>query len=225
MHESIYDAMCDELAKWPTNAVVGDGLEQGTQMGPLQNKTQFEKVLGFLEGAAQERQGHRRRRGMGDKGYFIEPTIVRDIDEGSRLVDEEQFGPVLPVIKYSDNGRRDRAAPTPRLRPRRLDLVDGPRRAPRTVASQMEAGTVWINKHADMAPNIPFGGAKLSGIGTELGEEGLEEFTQLQIINGARCAPIKQHGLAAHAAAAVTSEESEEAPHVRLPMRPCRPCL
>jgi acyl-CoA reductase-like NAD-dependent aldehyde dehydrogenase len=105
--------------------------------------------------------------------------------EGSRPVDEEQFGPVLPVIKYSDNDDVIRRANAANYGLGASVWSSDTARA-RQVASQIEAGTVWINKHLDMAPHIPFGGAKHSGIGTEFAEEGLAEFTQLQIINEAR---------------------------------------
>jgi len=118
-------------------------------------------------------------------GYFIRPTIVRDITDGARLVDEEQFGPVLPVIKYSDP---EDAVARANASPYGLGgsiWSSNPDRA-YALADKMESGTVWVNKHAELAPNIPFGGAKQSGLGTELGEEGLAEFTQLKIINIAR---------------------------------------
>jgi acyl-CoA reductase-like NAD-dependent aldehyde dehydrogenase len=185
VHESIYDAMCAELAALADAAVVGDGLEQGTQLGPLQNKMQYDRVLELIEdsrshgniiagGVTPEREG-----------YFIRPTIVRDITDGTRLVDEEQFGPVLPVISYADpEDALARANASPwglggSIWSPDLDKAYA-------LAERMEAGTVWINKHADITPNIPFGGAKQSGLGVELGEEGLAEFTQLQIINMAR---------------------------------------
>ena len=118
-------------------------------------------------------------------GYFIRPTIVRDITDGTRLVDEEQFGPVLPVISYVDpEDALARANASPWGLGGSIWSADLDRAY--DLAGRMEAGTVWINKHADLAPNIPFGGAKQSGLGTELGEEGLLEFTQLQIINMAR---------------------------------------
>jgi acyl-CoA reductase-like NAD-dependent aldehyde dehydrogenase len=101
-HASIYDKLVEQLAKLADEAIVGNGLEQGTQLGPLQNKMQFDKVKDYIEDG--------RANGTivagGDvpegKGYFIPPTIVRDIDDDSRLVREEQFGPVLPIIKYDD---------------------------------------------------------------------------------------------------------------------------
>jgi len=185
VHESIYDAMCDEFVTLANNWVVGDGLEQGTQMGPLQNKAQFEKVMGFLDSAKKDGKVIAGGGRKGDKGYFIQPTVVRDIAEGSQLVDEEQFGPVMPIIKYSD--AKDAVARAnasiyglggsiwSKDSDRAWDLAEG-----------MESGSVWINKHADIRPDLPFGGAKFSGIGSELGEEGLKEFTQVQVLNMAR---------------------------------------
>jgi acyl-CoA reductase-like NAD-dependent aldehyde dehydrogenase len=115
---------------------------------------------------------------------FIQPTIVRDIKEGSRLVDEEQFGPVLPVIKFTDQDDAIRRANATNYGLGASVWSSDSKRA-YEVASKIEAGTVWINKHLDIGPNIPFGGAKQSGIGVEFAEEGLAEFTQLQIINAA----------------------------------------
>ena len=185
VHESIYDAMCDELAKLAEAAVVGDGLEQGTQFGPIQNKAQFEKVLGYIEAGKKDGKVIAGGGRKGDKGYFIQPTIVRDISDGSKLVDEEQFGPVLPVIKFSD------AADAVARANASIYGLGGSIWAKDSdkawdLAGGMESGTVWINKHADLAPHLPFGGAKFSGVGTELGEEGLKEFTQVQVLNMAR---------------------------------------
>ena len=120
-----------------------------------------------------------------EPGYFIRPTIVRDIKEGSRLVDEEQFGPVLPVMSFSNEEEAvERANATSwglggSVWSANLEKAY-------ELAEQMDAGTVWINKHLELDPSIPFGGSKQSGLGTELGEEGLEEFTQRKIINMAK---------------------------------------
>ncbi len=184
-HESIYDALCAELAQLADAAVIGDGLEQGTQIGPLQNKMQFDKVKEMLEDA--RLHGNIIAGGVipDRPGYFIRPTIVRDIADGVRLVDEEQFGPVLPVIKFADaEDALTRANNTPYGLGGSVWSSDVGRAY--ALAERMESGTVWINQHADLAPNIPFGGAKQSGIGVELGEEGLAEFTQLQVISIAR---------------------------------------
>jgi acyl-CoA reductase-like NAD-dependent aldehyde dehydrogenase len=184
-HDSIYDDLCAELARLADEAVIGDGLEQGTQIGPLQNQMQFDKVKELLEDA----KAHGKVIAGGvvpdQPGYFIRPTIVRDISDGTRLVDEEQFGPVLPVIRFTDaEDALTRANASPWGLGGSVWSAD-PVRA-QALAERMDSGTVWINHHADLAPHIPFGGAKQSGIGVELGEEGLAEFTQLQVINTAR---------------------------------------
>jgi acyl-CoA reductase-like NAD-dependent aldehyde dehydrogenase len=184
-HDSIYDELCAELAKLADEAVIGDGLQQGVQMGPLQNKMQFEKVKELLEDA--RKHGKVIAGGVvpDQPGYFIRPTIVRDIADGTRIVDEEQFGPVLPVIRFSEaQDALTRANASPWGLGGSVWSNDADRA--HALAEQMDSGTVWINHHGDLAPNIPFGGAKQSGIGVELGEEGLAEFTQLQVINISR---------------------------------------
>ncbi len=99
--DSLYEAMCAELAELAKATVVGDGLDASTQMGPIQNKAQFEKVKEFLEDARANGKIIAGGKALDRDGYFIQPTIVRDIPDQSRLVREEQFGPVLPVLKYS----------------------------------------------------------------------------------------------------------------------------
>jgi acyl-CoA reductase-like NAD-dependent aldehyde dehydrogenase len=184
VHESIYDQMCEELVSLAKDAVVGDGLEQGTQFGPLQNRMQFEKVKDIIADAG--KHGKVITSGtVPEKGFFIRPTIVRDIEDGTRLVDEEQFGPVLPVIKYSDP---EDALARANASPYGLGASvwsSNPERA-HAMAERMDAGTVWINKHSELAPNIPFGGAKESGLGAEMGEDSINEYTQLQVINAVR---------------------------------------
>jgi acyl-CoA reductase-like NAD-dependent aldehyde dehydrogenase len=184
VHDSIYEDMCAELAKLADAAVVGDGLEQGVQMGPLQNSAQFKKVLDFIEVGRRDGKIVAGGERVGDQGYFIRPTIVRDIEDGSRLVDEEQFGPVLPLIRFKD---ADEAVARANASDYGLggSIWTGDMERAYQLAEQLDAGTVWINKHLDLAPHIPFGGAKLSGVGSELGEAGLAEFTQLQVINAA----------------------------------------
>lgn len=182
VHESQYDAMCDELASLANQVVVGDGLEQGTQMGPLQNKMQFEKVKEFLLDAHANGKviagGHALKR----DGYFIEPTVVRDIPDSARVVREEQFGPIVPVLKYSDvNDVIRRANDTTYGLGASVWGKDVKRAS--EVAMQLEAGTVWVNKHLELPLEVPFGGAKQSGLGVEKGQEGLEEFTQTRIVN------------------------------------------
>src|SRR5690606_8896271 len=102
-HESVYDALCDALVEEAGKAKVGNGLDAGTELGPLQNKMQYDKVRGLIEETKQS--GARFLAGgevpEGD-GYFIPPTLVADVEEQSRLVQEEQSGPFVPIMKFSD---------------------------------------------------------------------------------------------------------------------------
>ncbi len=180
--EVMYDEFCAVLVGLATAAVVGDGMDVGTQVGPVQNRTQFEKLKQLLDetrasgtiiagGAALERPG-----------YFIAPTIVRDVDDQAKIVAEEQFAPILPVLRYTDLD--DAVA---RINSSVYGLAgsvwssDVDRAA--AVALRIESGTVWVNSHMALDPTIPFRGAKQSGIGAELGQEGLYEYTQAKVIN------------------------------------------
>jgi acyl-CoA reductase-like NAD-dependent aldehyde dehydrogenase len=183
--DSIYDRVCDELAKLADAAVVGEGLQQGVQFGPLQNKVQYEKVLEFIEDG--RKHGNIIAGGVKTegKGYFIRPTIVRDITDGTRLVDEEQFGPVLPVIRMTDPN--DAVASINACEYGLGGSIwSNDLEKAWDLAGRIESGTVWVNKHNELDPKIPFAGAKLSGLGVELGEEALSEYTQIQVINMAR---------------------------------------
>jgi len=177
--------MCTALAELADAAIVDDGLKQGAQIGPLQNRMQFDKVKAFLDDARANGTIIAGGEIEDRPGYFIRPTIVRDISDGTKLVDEEQFGPVLPVIRYSDP---EEALALANASPWGLggSIWSSDRAVAHDMAMRMEAGTVWINKHLDFGPSIPFGGSKQSGIGVEFAEEGLAEFTQLHIINEAK---------------------------------------
>ena len=111
-------------------------------------------------------------------------TFVTDISDGVRLVDEEQFGPVLPIITYKDLDEAIQLANGTHFG---LDAsVWGANRDETAkVAERLEAGTVYENKHAEIAPHIPFGGIKCSGFGVEFGEEGLAAYTSIKVINAA----------------------------------------
>ncbi|WP_183340896.1 aldehyde dehydrogenase family protein [Conexibacter arvalis] len=182
VHDSLYDELCEELAALARQAVVGDGSDADTQIGPLQNRMQYEKVKGFLADARAHGRIVAGGELSGSAGYFVAPTIVADIAEGSRLVDEEQFGPILPVLRFSTTKEAvERANASPYGLGASVWSSDLDRAV--AVADQLEAGTVWINKHIDVAPHIPQAGAKQSGIGAELGEVGLLEYTQVQVLN------------------------------------------
>ena len=181
-HESQYEELCTALAKLAEEAPVGDGMDPQTQIGPIQNKAQYEKVKEFIADAHLRGKVIAGGKALERDGYFIAPTIVRDIADDARLVREEQFGPVMPVMKYSDvddaiaraNGTEYGLGGT--VWGADLELAY-------QVAAKMDSGTVWVNKHLDLPPDVPFVGAKQSGMGAEMGVEGLEEFTQPKVIN------------------------------------------
>lgn len=185
VHDSIYNQTCEALTAFSEKISMGDGMNPSNLLGPLQNERQFDRVLDLVADA--------RSRGAtfltggepdGGQNYFFPVTLVSDIEDGARLVDEEQFGPVLPIIRYSELDTAIEHANA-------LDYGlcasvwgSDPQRA-NQVASRLEAGTVYINKHAEIAPHVPFGGIKSSGIGVEFGVEGLEAYTSIKIINAA----------------------------------------
>ncbi len=180
-----YDAIVDGLAALARDAVVGNGIEQGVQFGPVQNRDQYRRVRALLDDARE--QG--RVVAGGDvpegPGYFIPLTVVRDIEDGVRLVDEEQFGPVLPVIRVQDaEDALRRANASPYGLGGSVWSSDATRAA--AIAARLDSGTAWVNKHLDYGPTVQFGGAKASGIGVEFGVEGLREFTQAHVVNIAK---------------------------------------
>ena len=181
---SIYDAFAEKFAEAARNLKVGPGLDEGVDVGPLQNLAQFEKVKEYLAIAEQDGAVVAGGRVANRPGYFIEPTVVRDITDGSRLVDEEQFGPVAPLIAFKDEADAIRRANASAFGLGASVWSSDGERA-RRVARQLDAGNVWINQHLALAPDIPFPGAKDSGTGIETGPEGFLEFTRVQILNAA----------------------------------------
>lgn len=180
--EAMYDPFCDELARLAGEAIVDDGAKQGAQIGPIQNRMQYEKVKEFLADAREKGNIIAGGEPLDRPGYFIPPTIVRDLPDDAKLVREEQFGPVLPVLKYSDID--DVIA---RANDSELGLggtVWGKDLARATeVAMRIDTGTVWVNQHLAISAAIPFRGAKQSGLGGEMGQDGLHEYTQAHIVN------------------------------------------
>jgi acyl-CoA reductase-like NAD-dependent aldehyde dehydrogenase len=181
--ESLYEPLIEALVQLARAHRVGGGFEPDVQMGPIQNKMQFEKVLGLIEDTRQYR-GVRIFEGgqtLGGSGYFVAPTIVAATEDDMRLVAEEQFGPVLPVLKYRNIDDAVRRANNTRYGlGASIWTKDGERGA--KVATQIEAGTVWINHHTSYEAEIPFGGFKESGFGREHGRLGLLSYMEPQVI-------------------------------------------
>ncbi len=182
VHADIYDEVCNEMGAIANSVKVGNGLEEDTDLGPLQNKKQLDIVCELAADArsagAQFLTGGKAAAGP---GYFFPPTVVTNIIDGTRLVDEEQFGPIVPVIKYSDV---DDAIARANNNPAGLGGSVWSRDVERAteLAARLESGSVWVNAHADIQPNAPMGGMKQSGIGCEFGYWGLAENTDIQTV-------------------------------------------
>jgi acyl-CoA reductase-like NAD-dependent aldehyde dehydrogenase len=183
VHESLHDAVVAQLKALAEAMPMGDGMQPGMALGPIQNRMQFDKVSRLVEsakaGGATIVCGGAPRGGAGN---FYPVTLVTGIADGAPLVDEEQFGPVLPIIKYRDVDQAVASA-------NRLSVGLGAsvwgtdlERA-QAVAQRLNAGTVWINQHGAIHPMVPFGGIKSSGWGVEFGLEGLKGMTRAQVIS------------------------------------------
>lgn len=183
VHDDIYDDVCSALSAFAAQIPMGDGMDENNILGPIQNKMQYDIVTKLVDDA--RANGAKILTGGtapdGD-GYFYPITLVADARSGMDIVDKEQFGPTLPIIRYSDiddaiaqaNGLEFGLAAS--VWSKDADKA-------RAIASQLEAGTVYINKHGEVAPHIPFGGTKSSGFGVEFGLEGLEACTNIKIYN------------------------------------------
>ncbi|MGX9936510.1 aldehyde dehydrogenase family protein [Advenella kashmirensis] len=181
-HAAVYEELCAALSELARQAVVGDGSTGFVDFGPVQNRAQFQRLKQLLEDAHTHGTVLPGGGLLDSPGYFMRPTIVKDVAPDSRIVREEQFGPILPVMKFTDI---DDAIAQANASEYGLaasvwsaDLQRG-----QDIATRLDAGTVWINKHIDRTPHLPVAGARHSGLGVELGVEGLYEFTQIKVIN------------------------------------------
>ncbi|MGM8899233.1 MULTISPECIES: aldehyde dehydrogenase family protein [unclassified Psychrobacter] len=182
VHESVHDELCEALTNMANSMKTGNGFDEDTDFGPLQNQEQL-NIVKALAKDAKERGANFLCGGdvTDESGYFYPITLVSNINDGARLVDEEQFGPILPIIKFSDVEEAIDSA-------NRLQVGLGGSvwsqniEKAQKIASRLECGTVWINNHAMIQPDAPFGGVKDSGFGVEFGEAGLKEFTFIQTV-------------------------------------------
>lgn len=182
VHDDVYDEVAAELVKVAARTLMGNGLEQGVELGPIQNRQQYERVCGLLKDIESRGQkvlcGGAAREGA---GYFVPVTLVDNPAEDTPVVAEEAFGPVLPIMRFTSVDEAiERANATPyglgaSVWSKDLDLAAD-------IAARIESGTVWINDSAYVMPWTPFGGHKQSGLGTENGTEGLLEYTNPQTI-------------------------------------------
>lgn len=179
--ERLYGKLVDALADRARATRVGSGLDPDVELGPLTTDFQRDHIEGLVReakaaGATIAAGGHR----LPGDGYFFEPTIIGDVREGTRIVDEEQFGPALPVIPYKDlDDAVQRANATTYGLAGSVWSADLDRA--RAVAARLVVGRVKINSGGLPSPEAPFGGVKWSGVGVENGPWGLEEYTDLHV--------------------------------------------
>jgi len=182
VQEKIFDRVVDGVAQQAKKIRLGPGLEKGTQMGPLVSAEQLQRVTGYLEIGL--REGARAVAGgkkFGDRGYFVEPTVLVDTTEKMKVVQEEIFGPVVTASPFKD---------VEEVVPRANDTIYGLAAAVWTrdlsqahlIASRLRAGTVWINCYNVFDAALPFGGYKQSGCGREMGKDALELYTELKSV-------------------------------------------
>jgi len=178
IHEAVYDQVRNALVEFAKGIQVGDGADEGTDLGPIQNLPQFEKVNEYIDDCAAN--GYTFALGgevdRGAKGWFIPITLVDNPPENSRIVTEEPFGPILPLLKWSDEEDVVQRANDTRyglgasVWGRDLEAVQ-------RIGSRLDAGTVWLNEIHQYSPYQAFGGHKESGIGCENSLHGLMEYT------------------------------------------------
>jgi len=183
VHERVYDKVLAALVDYGKTVKVGDGAQPGTQLGPIQNEPQYRKVLEYFDDCS--KHGYRFALGgnvdRDAKGWFIPVTLVDDPPEESRIVKEEPFGPILPVLKWRDEEDVIRRANDTQyglgasVWGRDIGAVE-------RIGRRLQAGTVWLNEVHQYSPHQAFGGHKESGIGCENSLHGLMEYTNWQSI-------------------------------------------
>lgn len=187
VQRTVYDSFMKRFLALVRNVRVGNGLDPATEMGPLISQRQMERVLGFIRSGIEEGArlvaGGRRLTGAGyDSGFFVEPTVFEDVSREMSIFQDEIFGPVLCVIPFSDEDDAISIANDTRyglagdLWSRSLTRI-------MKVARGIRTGTLWVNRHLNPGPEVPFGGYKQSGIGRETGMEGLAEYLQTKHIS------------------------------------------
>jgi len=183
VHADVYDRLKAAILAYAGTVRVGDGFAQGIRMGPIQNRQQYERVKALI--ADSHASGHRFLIG-GDvpdgPGFFIPVTIVDNPPEDSRVVQEEAFGPVLPLLRFDDVDEVVRRA-NATIYGLAASVWSADVAAAAAIAQRLEAGTVWINEMQNLSPFATFGGHKQSGLGAENGIDGLMEYTNPQTVS------------------------------------------
>lgn len=180
VHDKIYDAFLAAMVEFVSNNLKpGLAADTNTFVGPVQNAMQFGKVKEFFEEAEAQQWKialgglSKETKKDGSKGFLLPPTIIDNPADDSRIVAEEPFGPIVPTLRWTDEADVLRRANGTESGLGASIWSADLERATR-MANQLEAGSVWVNCHFELAPNMPFGGHKASGIGMEWGTLGLK---------------------------------------------------
>jgi aldehyde dehydrogenase (NAD+) len=182
VEEKIYDKFVEKSGARARNRTVGDPFDPKTEQGPQVDQAQFDKVMGFIESGRSEGAklvcgGDR----VGDHGYFIQPTVFADVQDGMKIAQEEIFGPVMSIIPFKsadevvERANRTTYGLAAAVWTRDIQKAH-------SIANSVRAGTVWVNCYNVLDPRAPFGGFKQSGIGRELGEYGLQQYTEVKTV-------------------------------------------
>eukprot|EP00253_Pinus_taeda_P001363 PITA_01363 len=182
VQEGIYDEFLKKAVARAKQQVVGDPFQPGVQHGPQIDKTQFEKVLEYIQYGKED--GANLLIGgnsLGDKGFYIEPTIFSDVEDDMRIAKEEIFGPVMSILKFKtieeviERGNKTIYGLGAGVITKDIDIVN-------RISRSLRVGTVWINSYLVVSPDAPLGGYKMSGIGREYGSYGLENYLQVKCV-------------------------------------------
>jgi acyl-CoA reductase-like NAD-dependent aldehyde dehydrogenase len=187
--EHLHDAVVEALAAKSREALVGNGLDDGINMGPLNNRAQFDRVKDLVaEAIASGATAVTGGSALEGPGYFYPPTILTGVGEGTRVVDEEQFGPVLPIMTYKTVAEAVARANATSYGLGSSVWSADPVRA-QEVADKLESGTTWVNTHAAVGLDQPFQGTKSSGLGSENGLYGVNAYSEFHTVYHGRSGP------------------------------------
>jgi len=182
-HEKVYDEFVKLTVEKAKARTVGDPFDDKTTQGPQVDEEQYKKILGYIESGKNEGAhcatgGH----AIGEKGYFIAPTVFTDVKEDMKIAQEEIFGPVMSIMKFTDYNDVIKRANRSTFGLAAGVVTKDITRA-LTLAHNIRAGTVWVNCYDSFHASVPFGGFKTSGIGRELGEYGLRQYVEIKTVN------------------------------------------